>query len=254
MQSKPQTPFPGKGPRNLSMSGRLSLGLGIIVLVLLLCVAVPRIHGSVQPSSDYTPNPSLTDVEFIPETERPLEVCIIGIDPANGPFYNLPVLKKGASLNPSQKEKLQEQVYWLNLELSHGRLLQSLPPRTQLYVAVPDQKREVAANGKEADLLRGYLSKHCRWSQAEIKQRVHIFKSPKAMIWVQDIGKILGKDRNGHWVLFRSRSDLNIYHEGVAALCEAFPDRFVCRELPEGISSEGGDEDLVRDPSGQLIL
>lgn len=191
---------------------------------------------------------------LIPESERPLDFCVIGVDPSRSLFCFLPFLQQEALMPPSRFQEIHRQLYWLNFEISHGRLLNALPRSTQIYVALPDPKSVKEADGTEEGLFRGYLKAHCGWTEADIQGRIHFFKTPVPIVWAQDIGKILGHDAQGRWIISRGSNDQRGYGESVGALCQAYPNLFTFRDLPAGVSAEGGDEDLVRTPDGNLAM
>lgn len=193
-------------------------------------------------------------INFIPETERPLDVCVIGLDAHLSSYFFLPSIKKADSMDKGQWDEIQRQLYWLNLELSHSRILSSIPSSTQLYVAIPDSKSVTESLGGEKEFFIGYLKERCGWPEDRIRDKVHFFKSPTPLVWSQDIGKILGKDDEGRWVIFRGPNDLELYRQAILSLCAAYPGQFAYCDLPNGISAEGGDEDLVRTPDGKLVL
>lgn len=94
---------------------------------------------------------------LIPESERPLDFCVIGVDPSRSLFCFLPFLQQEALMPPSRFQEIHRQLYWLNFEISHGRLLNALPRSTQIYVALPDPKSVKEADGTEEGLFRGLL-------------------------------------------------------------------------------------------------
>jgi hypothetical protein len=233
-----------------------SLGKVALIAAVLLGLIWGWPHGTAHGSKTFPPPVlNLKDgTALIPESERSLDVCVIGLDPSRGLFCFLPFLQLEASAPAKEFEEIHRQLYWLNFEISHGRLLNALPKRTQIFVALPDPQSVKQADGKEEGLFRDYLKTHCGWTEAEIQGRIHFFKTPVPVVWIQDIGKILGHDAQGRWIICRSSNDQTGYRESVGALCRAFPDRFTYRDLPAGVSAEGGDEDLVRTPEGNLAL
>ncbi len=225
-----------------------------LALTFLAGLAAAWTHGLAHGSLRKTPFTLKDGTVLIPETERSLDLCVIGVDPSRGNFCFLPWLQQKALMPSAQFREIHQQLYWLNFEISHGRLLNALPPSTQIYVALPDPQKVKEADGTEEGLFRGYLKGRCGWTEMELKERLHFFKVPVPIVWAQDIGKILGHDAQGRWVISRGSNDQKGYAESVAALCQAFPDKFTYRDLPEGVSGEGGDEDLVRTPNGELTL
>ena len=222
-------------------------GLVLAVLIPLVLALVPGTRMAPSPPVGFPTN-------LIPESERPLDVCVIGLEANQPSYFLLPTLKKTSGMASGAFKEIQKQLYWINLELSHGRILSALPATTQLYVALPDSSAVTESLGGEKDLFLGYLEDRCHWTEGQIQARIHFFKSPVVLNWSQDIGKILGKDDKGRWVICRGSNDQESYRQAIVALCRAFPDRFAYHDLPEGISTEGGDEDLVRSPGGNLVL
>ena len=238
----------------LRAESRLPLGKWFLALAVLAGLAVVWTHGMAHGSLHKTPFTLKDGTVLIPETERSLDLCVIGVDPSRGIFCFLPFLQQEKSMPSARFREIHQQLYWLNFEISHGRLLNALPLSTQIYVALPDPKEVKEADGSEEELFRGYLKGRCGWTEADIRGRIHFFKAPVPIVWTQDIGKILGRDPQGRWVISRGSNDQKGYAESVAARCQAFPDKFTYRDLPEGVSGEGGDEDLVRTPNGDLTL
>lgn len=222
--------------------------------VLVLAVLVPLVLALVPSTRMAPPPPVGFPTDLIPESERPLDVCVIGLEANQSSYFLLPTLKKTPGMGSDAFKEVQKKLYWMNLELSHGRILNALPAATQLYVAVPDSSAVTESLGGEKDLFLGYLKDRCRWTDGQIQARIHFFKSPVVLNWSQDIGKILGKDDKGRWVICRGSNDQESYRQAIVALCRAFPEHFAYHDLPEGISSEGGDEDLVRSPGGDLMI
>ncbi|SRR5579871_3698058 len=230
------------------------LGRWFLAFTVLAGLTAAWTHGMAHGSLHKVPVTLKDGTVLVPETERNLDLCVIGVDPSRGNFCFLPLLQQEKSMPPAQFKEIHRELYWLNFEISHGRLLNALPKSTQIYVALPDPQKVKEADGTEEELFRGYLKDRCGWKEGEIKGRFHFFKAPVPIVWAQDIGKILGHDAQGRWVISRGSNDQKGYAESVAALCQAFPDKFVYRDLPGGVSGEGGDEDLVRNPNGELTL
>lgn len=190
----------------------------------------------------------------IPESERPMDFAVIGVDSDKFSYFSLPELKPNPSLPTASYNRVREELYWLNFELCHGRVLNALPPQIKLYVALPDPKRVQDATGREEKYFLDYVRLRCNWTQDRIASQIRFFKSPVPLIWAQDIGKILGRDDRGRWVVFRGSQDIPLYRQAVLDLCAAYPEQFTFRDLPDGVSAEGGDEDLVRTPDGDQVL
>ncbi len=240
--------------KNISTKRRLHLSILLILLGFAAFYFWPRTH-----SEGFKPSLS-ENLQYqeglmtIPETERPLDFAVIGVDSDRPDYFMLPDMKPSNTFPSPQYEEVREQLYWLNYELCHGRVLNALPPLTKLYVALPDPKRVKEATGREEKYFLDYLRTRCLWPEERIRNQVRFFKSPVPLIWAQDIGKILGRDDRGRWVIFRGAQDIPLYRQAVLDLCAAYPDQFSYRDLPNGVSAEGGDEDLVRTPEGNQLL
>ena len=165
------------------------------ILLILLGSAVfyfwPRNH-----SEGFKPSPKQNlqyqeGLMTIPETERPLDFAVIGLDSDRPNYFMLPDMKPNNNLQASRYEEVREQLYWLNYELCHGRVLNALPPLTKVYVALPDPKLVKDATGREERYFLDYLRTRCLWPEDRIRDQVRFFKSPVPLIWAQDIGKIL---------------------------------------------------------------
>ena len=191
---------------------------------------------------------------FVPESERPLDACVLGVDPGRDDYFLLPKLRKTASLTEKHFREIQEQLYWLDFELAHGKVMRVLPPAAQVYTALPDPRKVKKADGRERAMFLHYLKARCGWSDQRAAAQIHFFKSPVPLVWAQDIGKILGCEASGQWVIFRGPDDLPEYRQAVADLCAAYPKVYTYRELPKGVSAEGGDENLARSPDGRLVF
>lgn len=227
----------------------------LFAISVLTGIALVWTRGKAHGRNSLTPVPVYKNgITLIPESERALDACVIGVDPSRGIFCFLPFLQREASMPAARFKEIHQQLYWLNFEISHGQLLNALPRGTQVYVALPDPKNVKEADGIEESLFRSYLKVRCGWTSADIRGRIHFFKSPVPIVWTQDIGKILGYDDQGRWVISRGSNDQKGYSESVAALCQAYPEKFTYRDLPQGVSGEGGDEDLARTPDNQLVM
>jgi hypothetical protein len=191
---------------------------------------------------------------ILPESERPLEVCVLGVDPDTVPCFFMPELREGRIQDPARDIEIREQLFWLRFELSHGQIFNALPISTLVYVALPDPKFVKESHGWEEGWLKDYLEVRCHWTKNDIRQRLRFFKTHPALIWTQDVGKMLGKDSHGRRMIFLGPQDQDQYRCFVKSLCDAYPGDFVERELPRGVSAEGGDEDLVRAPSGEITF
>src|SRR5690242_2181328 len=112
---------------------RPQIWIGLLLLLLGCALLSPR--GSVQGKIPDSPNGfHMKDgILPLPESERPLDVCVIGVDPGRSPYFSLPFLQKSPGMTDRQFQAFREQMSWLNFEISHGRLLSALPSSTQIY-------------------------------------------------------------------------------------------------------------------------
>ena len=166
---------------------------------------------------------------------------------ADGPqYFMLPTLADPSAPLPGYDE-VREQLFWLNLELSHGQLLRDLSPSAQLYVALSGSGSD---GGRQRDegWFRDYLKDCCAWNGLDLAKRLHFYAVPKTMIWTQDATVMLGQDGQGRRILALDGAGRDDYKGLVKALAASYPDRFVLSVLPMEISAEGGDLAVVRRP------
>jgi hypothetical protein len=148
-------------------------------------------------------------------------------------------------------DAVQEQLFWLNIELSHGGLLRELPRAAQLFVALPSSRDNRA---QEEEWVKGYLQACCNWGADDLGERLHFFGVADPLIWTQDATAMLGTDSKGRRILALDSSSAGFYQNLVKGLAAAFPSRFTVHRLPQGISNEGGDMAVVRRPDGAVGL
>ena len=188
----------------------------------------------------------------MPEAERPYRRLVIGLDPLLTSPYMLPEATRFKAGN-RRNAFVRRQLYWLNWELMHGKIVQSIPKRTRLFAAVPDPRLHSAALGDEREEFRAYLRERARWSAAEVAERVRFFVVDRATPYPQDIAEPIGTDGKGRLVLgIGAEADI-FYREVVQSLARAFPADFAPLFLP-GVNTEGGDIELVRFPAGNVGL
>jgi len=208
--------------------------------LLTLSFAAPALHAAAAPVPP-------ASAAWLPESERALQPCFIGLEAPADEYFLLPKLTAPAQALEGWHDA-QRQLYWLNLELSHGALLKALPPQAQVYAAVPH------GSAKAQAWLRDYLHDRAGWSDADLDARLHCFSVPVALIWPQDATVVLGTDARGRVKLAYAPQAGEHYRGFVDGLVGSFPLRFVRHRLPDGISSEGGDIAVVRRPDGSLGL
>ena len=202
-----------------------------------------------EPSSPVAP----AGLKLVPEGERPYRRLVIGLDPLLASPFMLPEGSVFEGLGDRKLALIRRQLYWLNFELMHGRIVNAIPKRTHLFVAVPDPRLHARELGDEREEFREYLKVRARWTPAEIAERVRFFVVGRAVPFPQDIAEPLGTDEAGRLVLgIGAEADL-FYRETLQQMVRAFPKEFAMYSLP-GVNTEGGDVELVRLPDGQLGL
>jgi hypothetical protein len=192
-------------------------------------------------------------LKLVPEAERSYRRLVIGLDPLLASPFMLPEGSSFEGLGNKYLAEIRRQLYWLNFELMHGRIVEAIPKRTRLFVAVPDPRLHARELGDERDEFREYLKVHVRWTPAEIAERVRFFVVGRGIPFPQDIAEPLGTDEAGRLVLgIGAEADL-FYRETLQQMVKAFPREFAMRSLP-GVNTEGGDVELVRLPGGRIGL
>lgn len=192
------------------------------------------------------------DLRLVPEAERPYRRLVIGLDPLLTSPYMLP---EGSRFEGGNERNafVRRQLYWLNWELMHGRILGAIPHRTRVFVAVPDPALHAPGLGDEREEFRAYLKERAGWTAAEIAERVRFFIVDRPTPYPQDMAEPIGVDAAGRLVLgIGAEADL-FYRETVQQLARTFPADFAVHLLP-GVNTEGGDVELVRLPDGKLGL
>lgn len=192
-------------------------------------------------------------LKLVPEGERPYRRLVIGLDPLLSSPFMLPEGSTFEGLGDRKLALIRRQLYWLNFELMHGRIVNAIPKRTRLFVAVPDPRLHAPELGDEREEFREYLKVRARWTPAEIAERVRFFVVGRAVPFPQDIAEPLGTDAQGRLVLgIGAEADL-FYRETLQQMVRAFPKEFAMYSLP-GVNTEGGDVELVRLPDGRIGL
>ncbi|MBK8596766.1 MAG: hypothetical protein IPN83_14500 [Holophagales bacterium] len=192
-------------------------------------------------------------LKLVPESERPYRRLVIGLDPLLASPFMLPEGTNFEGLGDRRLAAIRRQLYWLNFELMHGQIVNAVPKRTKIFVAVPDPRLHARELGDEREEFREYLKVRARWTPAEIAERIHFFVIGQAVPFPQDIAEPLGTDASGRLVLgIGAEADL-FYRETLQQMVRAFPKEFAMHSLP-GVNTEGGDVELVRLPGGSLGL
>jgi hypothetical protein len=201
--------------------------------------------------------PPGTDLELMPESERPFRQVVIGLDPMNLPHFMVPgVPALAARRDPDLAGRLRRQLFQLRLALDHGGIFACAPPDTTFFVAVPDPTTAPGATGTEAQTLRDYLTARVGWSPERVAEHIRVFMVPEALPYPQDMAEALGFDHRGRLVLAIGEDIDRCYLGGVRSLVRTYPEDFVLRTLGEtgagAINAEGGDLALVWLPEGRV--
>ncbi|MBI5444273.1 MAG: hypothetical protein HY900_24060, partial [Deltaproteobacteria bacterium] len=128
-------------------------------------------------------------LKLVPEGERPYRRLVIGIDPLLASPFMLPEGSAFEGLGDKKLALIRRQLYWLNFELMHGRIVNAIPKRTRLFVAVPDPRLHARELGDEREEFREYLKVRAHWTPAEIADRVRFFVVGQAIPFPQDIAE-----------------------------------------------------------------
>ncbi len=193
-------------------------------------------------------------VHLSPEAERMFGFVILGLWPNDKTYFLLPDAKWPAGASESERHQVEEELYRLNFELSHGDILEHLPPYTHLYVALPNRSPKAGPGGKEMRYFVRYLKERHKFTDAELRRRVHYFSATTTLQWPQDSCKIIGRDLKNRVIIGVSGSDRMEYVTSIRNLASSYPDHFVIREFPAHVSAEGGDEDIVWTPDDQVAF
>lgn len=196
--------------------------------------------------------PRAADFTLEPESDRRLGRIVIGLDANETKYFMLPeTATLPASEDDPRVRHLRRQLYWLNFELSRGRIMSSVPPHTRFFVAVPEPESVPGSRGNEEEVFRDYLVRRIGWSPRQIAERIRFFRIPGTMPFPQDMAEPLGHDWKGRLVLGLGSETHQFYFTPLRRLVQSFPDEFVLREIP-GVDTEGGDIELARLPDGRL--
>ncbi|MFN2385004.1 MAG: hypothetical protein ABR576_01725 [Thermoanaerobaculia bacterium] len=195
-----------------------------------------------------------SDLRLEPESDRRLRRLVMGLDANDTRYYMLP--ETGTlprSENDPRVRHLRRQLYWMNFELHHGRILTSVPQQTRFFVAVPEPGSVPGSHENEEEVFRDYLARRVGWSATQIREKVQFFRIPGTIPYPQDMAEPLGHDSRGRLVLGFGSETNAFYYEPLRRLVAAFPDEFVLREVP-GVDTEGGDIELAWLPNGRIAV
>ena len=212
-----------------------------------------------KPASSFRPVPVPgSDFELQPESERPLEKLVIGLLPQRSEMLAIPGVEPGGLPGGVRATRLRQELYGLNFEIDHGRLLAEVPARSRLFVAVPDPAETPEATGHEEGDFRWYLRHRAGWSDETIAARVRFFRVPLAVLFPRDLSEILGVDSMRRLVLGLGRDADPVYARAVERLVSVFPRSFRLERLRgigvREVNTEGGDIALAWTPEGRVGL
>lgn len=185
---------------------------------------------------------------LVPESERYMSFAVIGLWPRQDEYFFLPKLKRFEDKKGNKPERLEEELYHLNFELSRGEVLKHIPSYTVLYVAVPDPRYVAESRGGEERYFINYLKKRCGFTDKDVRDRVRFYKTPVQVEWPQDMCKVIGRASDGRVILAAGSEDRSEYVKSVKALAESYPADFVIHDMDDFVSAEGGDLDIVWGP------
>jgi hypothetical protein len=227
--------------------------LAVWMLACLSCQkSGPVFNPDILPYGQSIPSEGIT---LVPESERPLDFFVMGIDPIQKGYFLLPTIDNRNGVSAKQLEEMEKKLYWLNFELSHGAIMRFLPPNSNLFASVPWVKSAGGTGDREKAYFREYLAARCGWTKADIESRVHFFLTPATLVWAQDLGEILGRDAKNRAVInIGQTGQMSQFRRDIRDLVKAFPEHFKLKVLPEGINAEGGDEELARTPNGEMAF
>lgn len=189
------------------------------------------------------------DLILIPESERTLHRVVLGVQRNVTRFFMLPSSEPWDPMSRDPRVAFfRRQLYWLNLEFTHGRILSVLPKHSKVFAALPNPNL-AGSLGNERDVFEDYLRTRAGWSAEEIKSRVQYFEVAEEIPYPQDQAELLGRDNRGRLVLGLGDDGDPYYLDPARRLAKAFGDDFILRTLP-GINTEGGDIEVVWLPEG----
>jgi hypothetical protein len=186
---------------------------------------------------------------MVPESERGLKACVMGLDPQDGDYFGLPHFAPKVA----RAQGWDRQCFWLDYQLSHGELMQKMPAEAQLYVAFP-VSAQIPTGGYEVDFFKAYLKQKAGWSKERIEKQVRFFSVDDPLIWAQDFALEEGLGPQGQRLLHIGPGDARVYRHFARSLSAQFPEAFTKKDLPLGVSGEGGDLSLARFPNGNVGL
>ncbi len=130
-------------------------------------------------------------IAVFPESEKPLNFIVLGNDTRN--FISL---KNNSLKNNKNYTDIQKELWMLCFEFLHGRIINSLPPYTKIYLAITENKEKI--------FFTEYLIKRCGFKKEDIKKRVIFFNIPSPCLWTQDSGEISGRLEDNIYIINNS--------------------------------------------------
>ena len=180
-----------------------------------------------------------------PEAERDLKACVMGLDPADGDYFGLPHFEAKVA----HAHGWDQQLYWLDFELSHGCLMRMIPAEAKIFMACPEVHG--AKESREANFFKAYLRQRAGWDERRVAATMHFFKVYDPLIWTQDFSLQAGRGPLGQRRLNVGPEDASVYRKFADALVKSYPGHFSLNKLPKGVSGEGGDLAMARFGDGQ---
>ena len=231
---------------------------GVLGLIGLVALSAGALGGN-PPPPPFRPLPVPgEDFELRPESERPLERIVLGLQPQRSEIVAIPGVGPGRDSSDPRAVRLRQELNAINVEVDHGRLLESLPARARIFVAVPDPRKCPEASGHEEEDFRWYLRHRAGWSDEEVAGRVRFFQVALPVPFPRDLSEILGADSKGRLVLGLGRDADPLYANAVDRLVGLFPESFRLVRLAglgvRRVNTEGGDVALVWTPEGRVAL
>lgn len=191
--------------------------------------------------------------QYVPESEHSAPAFAIGLDPHQSSYFMLPKFQTREGMDDEVLKDVEQQLYWLNFRFSHGNLLESRP-NAEWFVAVPDSASVTESLGGEWDFFQGYLRHFCGWKKSDIDARVFPFLTSRPLIWTQDIGELTVRSGVPGAEIAYGPKDQALYLAVVRGLHDTYPDSYRSRALPEALSAEGGDLEIVWGPNRKPAL
>jgi hypothetical protein len=188
-----------------------------------------------------------TDIVVRPESDRYLDLLVMGIDAPDNAYFPLPDLRQVEDALGEDGERILKALYLLDLELSRGRLFHALPEYTELYIGIPFSDENSAVSQRARKWFKEYLLERAGWSEARIASRIFFFNSSESIFWARDISKIIGFDSQGRAILGTAADQSSGQLRALEALQEKYPNKFIIRKYAPAIpdinpkvSVEGG--------------